>query len=175
MENKSNDSLFIVLKIIGTILIIVAVILILLPIFFFAFVVMLNQSPTIFVYSSAILLFITLIMFSVKKTTKMAFSNPFDVNYKRKTNTELYSFVVWSCFTAFIFAVISFAAFMFIAILYWFYFIIFMFMFSKVWKFHGKKRWHLFIILIITLILSFIGAPFIRNVIVNLLHYYNIY
>jgi len=175
MENKNDDALFIILKIIGTILIVVAIILVLLPIFFFAFVVMLKQSPTIFVYSSTILLFITLIMFSVKKTTKMAFSDPLDPNYERKTNIELYSFVAWSCFTAFIFAIISFAAFMFIAIIYWFYFIIFMLMFSRVWTFHGKKRIYLFVIITLTVVVSFIAAPCARNGLINLLHYFNIY
>jgi len=67
----------------------------------------------------------------------MVFVDPYDKDYKRKTDKELYSFVIWSCVTAFIFAVLSFSIIYYITLLFWFYFIIFMFMFLKIWKFHG--------------------------------------
>jgi len=170
-----DENKFIIVKVICIILIIAAIIFTLLPVFFFAGVIAFNQPPTIFVYCLIILLFFTLIITIVKKSGKMAFVDPYDKSYERKTNKELYSFVAWSCGISFIFAVVSFAAFAFVALLWWFYLICFMVMFSRVWKFHGKKRWHLFTILIMTIIISFIVAPFIREVLLEILHFYNIY
>lgn len=109
-----------------------------------------------------ILFFLTFALLFVRKSVKMAFSDPEDVNYVRKTDKELFIFVLQSCITAFLFALISFKIFMYIALLFWFYFIIFMLMFSKIWKFHGKNTKILFTIVIATAIISFIAAPYIR-------------
>ena len=127
------------------------------------------------VLCAALPLFLTFILLSVRKATKMAFADPYDKDYKPKTNKELYLFVASSCLTAFLFAVISFHILVYIAVLYWFYFIIYMLMFSRVWKFHKKKRFILFSIILTTTVISFFVAPFAREAINQLLYYFNIY
>lgn len=109
-----------------------------------------------------LLLFLAFVFLHSKGLWIMAFSDPHDINYKRKTDKELYIFVLSSCIVAFFFALISFQIFIYVALLYWFYFIFFMLMFSRIWKFHGKKNIHLFLILILTTIISFVAAPFVR-------------
>ena len=133
------------------------------------------QTNFMLVLGGVLAVILTFIMVSVRKTVNMVFADPYDKDYKRKTDKELYSFVMWSCVTAFIFAVLSFSIIYYITLLFWFYFIIFMLMFSTIWKFHGKKRRYLFLILFITIIISFFAAPFIRGAILDLLHYWNIY
>ena len=117
----------------------------------------------------------TVIMLSVKSAVKMAFVDPYDKEYKRKTDKELYLFVAGSCLTAFLISIFSFSFIFIVTMLYWFYFTVFMIMFSRVWKFHEKKRWHLFVILIFTTVVSFFAAPFIREALLKLLQYYDIY
>ena len=125
--------------------------------------------------SVVVALFLTFVFISVRKSVKMAFSDPYDKNYMRKTDKELRNFLIQSCFTAFLFAVISYKIFIYIAILYWFYFIIFMLKFSTVWQFHGKKRLNLFLIILATMIVSFVAAPFVRGSILELLNHFGIY
>jgi len=123
----------------------------------------------------ALMIFLTFVFISVRKSVQMAFADPYEKNYKRKTNKELYVFLLQSCIVAFVFAVISFSILWYISILYWFYFIIFMLKFSTVWKFHGKKRIRLFSILFLTIVLSFIAAPFAREGILRILNFFGIY
>ena len=123
---------------------------------------------------AGILVFLTFAFISIQKATKMAMVDPYEKNYKPKTDKELYSFVASSCVVAFLFAVISFHILLYIALLYWFYFIVYMLMFSRVWKFHGKKRIILYAMLMITIVVSFIAAPFAREAILKLLNYLNI-
>lgn len=118
-----------------------------------------------------LLIFLTFIFLSIKKSVTMAFADPEDINYKRKTDKELFAFLLQFCIVAFLFALISFQVFIYIALLFWFYFIIFALMFSKIWIFHGKNRKILFAILIVTIIISFIAAPFIRAIIPESLIY----
>ena len=177
MEENREKIIIIAVKIIVTVLAIGSVILLILPASFFAVVILFSQPPSVFIYSSVLLLALTLIIFSVKKASTMAFADPYKPDYKRKTNKELYSFVAWSYVTAFVYAVFSLmtTTFMYVSLIYWFYFIIFMIMFARVWKFHGKKRRYLFLILIPTMIAAFFAAPFIKSALLELLHYLNIY
>lgn len=115
--------------------------------------------------SIGLMLLLSFIFINVKKDVKMAFSDPEDVNYVCKTDKELFAYLAHCCITAFLFAIISFQIFIYISLLFWFYFIIFILMFSRVWKFHGKKRIYLFTIIILATIISFIAAPFARDVI----------
>ena len=121
-----------------------------------------------------IIIFLTFVMLSVRKSVKMAFSDPYDKNYIPKTDKQLYSFLIQSCIVAFLFAVISYKVFLYVALLYWFYFIIFMLKFSTVWKFHGKKRKVLFLIIISTMIVSFFIAPFAREGLLAVLNYFGV-
>lgn len=134
-----------------------------------------NEALYVFGSTIGLIFLLTLALISVRKAVKMAFSDPNDINYERKTDKELFTFVAQSCIVAFVFAIISFQILIYIAILYWFYFIIFMLMFSRVWKFHGKKRIHLFAVLLITTVASFIAAPVARAGISRILNFFNIY
>lgn len=125
--------------------------------------------------SIGLMLLLTFIFLNVRKDVKMAFADPEDFEYERKTDGELYGFVLHSCVTAVMFAVISFQIFIYLSLLFWFYFIIFTLMFSKVWKFHGKKRFHLFSIIISTVVISFAAAPYIRDTIHMFLNFLGIY
>jgi len=87
-----------------------------------------------------VVLFLTFVFISVRKSVKMAFSDPYDKNYMRKTDKELRNFLIQSCFTAFLFAMLSYKVFIYIAILYWFYFIIFMLKFSRFGTSTAKKE-----------------------------------
>ena len=122
-----------------------------------------------------ITIFLTFVAMSVRKSVKMAFADPYDKNYEPKTDKELYNFLLQSCIVAFLFAVISYKVFIYIAMLYWFYFIIFMLKFSTIWRFHGKKRKILFLILALTVAASFFIAPFAREGFVAILQYFGIY
>jgi len=120
-------------------------------------------------------LFLTFVFISVRQSVKMAFSDPYDKNYKRKTDKELRNFLIQSCLTAFLFAMLSYKVFIYVAVLYWFYFIIFMLKFSTVWRFHGKKRLNLFLIILATMIVSFAAAPFVREGLLTVLNHFGIY
>ena len=128
----------------------------------------------VFSFSSIIslMLLLTVVFLNVKKSVKMAFSDPEDINYIQKTDKELFSFLFQSCIMAFVLAIASFQILIYITLLLWFYFIIFMLMFSKVWKFHGKKPIHLFSIIIATTFISFIAAPFVRDIIYKIFYSY---
>jgi hypothetical protein len=114
-------------------------------------------------FPPARLLFLAVfLLMNVRELWIMAFTDPHTIDYERKTDKELYVFLLKACVISFIFAVITFQIFIFIAILYWFYFTFFMIMFSRIWKFHGKSNLRLFAILIIVTATSFITAPFVR-------------
>ena len=115
------------------------------------------QSPI------GIMLLLGFAFLNVLETVKIVFADPEDINYKRKTDKELYAFLFQSCITAFFFALITFQILIYIALLFWFYFIFFMLKFSGIWKFHGKKRIYFFAVLIAAVVLSFIAAPFVRE------------
>ena len=117
---------------------------------------------------------IVLAMIQTKKAVRMAFADPDAKTYERKTDKELHSFVAWSCGTAFLFAVISFQIFIYLAILYWVNYIWFMLMFSRVWQYHGKKLTHLWGILIATTVVSFVAAPVTRYAIFIVLRFFGI-
>jgi hypothetical protein len=115
-----------------------------------------STAGLLFLLASALL--------NVKKLWIMAFTDPHHRNYERKTDKELYAFIIKSCIAAFFIAVISYQIFVYIAVLYWFYFTFFMIMFSRIWKFHDKSRLVLFAILILTTAVSFTAAPLARNI-----------
>jgi len=128
----------------------------------------------IFAYGSSVglMLLLGLILINVRKSVKVAFSDPYDINYKRKTNKELFTYFAQSCIIAFLLAIISFHILIYIALLLWFNFIVFMLKFSAIWKYHGKNTKFFFALLTVSIIISFILAPFARNLIYNLLFTY---
>jgi len=148
----------------------------LLPVIFFIFILIFNYNwytaLYVFIPSAGILMIVASILINLRKTVKMVFSELND-DYERKTNKELYSFVAWSCVVAFLFTIITYQIFINIAILYWVLFIAFMIMFSRVWKFHEKKRINLFLIITPTIILSFFTAPFARNTILIIFNFFS--
>ena len=119
----------------------------------------------VFVLGSSLILmvFVTTIVLYHKKALTLASADPLDINYRRKTDKELYIFLLQSCIATFFISVISYQIFIYIALLYWIYFVLYMILFSKIWKFHGKKPLILFAILILTAIVAFIAAPLVRN------------
>jgi len=150
----------------------------LLPMILFIFVYICNRNWYVlfyvFISGAGILIFLTAILVNLRKTVQMIFIK-LDANYKLKTNKELYSFIAWSCVIAFLFTIITYHIFIHFAILLWVYFVWFMIMFSKVWKFHGKKNIYLFLILISTIILSIAAAPFVRNEMFRILNFFGMY
>lgn len=115
------------------------------------------------------------IMISVKNSVKTAFADPEDINYKRKTDDELYLFLFQLCISAFLFAVVSYQVFWYIALLFWFYFLIFVLMFARIWKFHGKKLYSYYSVIAVSILLSFAIAPYVRELILKIFNFFNVF
>jgi hypothetical protein len=174
-----RETIFVVLKIVVLVLLAGMSVLFALSVILFALIVALNQRWYIAMYlfasTTGLAFILGFILYHVQKVVKIAFADPEVKNYVRKTDKELFNFLAGACVMSFLFAIITFQIFIYVALLYWFYFIIFMLMFSRVWKFHGKKPVHLYSILTATTIVSFIVAPAVRYAFSILLNFLNVY
>jgi len=181
--NDTSEKIFDVLKAIVTAFLVVVMagisILFVLSIILALLVIALNNGWDIAIYlfasTTGLMFLLMFIFYNVQKAVNIAFADPEVKNYVRKSDKELFTFLSGACVTAFLFAVITFQIFIYIALLYWFYFITFMLMFSRVWKFHGKNRVYLYSILTATTIVSFIVAPAVRYALSIFLNFLNIY
>lgn len=78
--------------------------------YFGIFVLHYKWNEVLYVLASTVslMLLITLAIIHVRKAVQMAFSDPEILNYERKTDKELFTFLAQSCVVAFLFALISF-------------------------------------------------------------------
>lgn len=67
-----------------------------------------NEVLYVFASCVSLMLLITLAIIHVRRAVQMAFSDPEVLNYGRKTDKELFTFLAQSCVVAFLFALISF-------------------------------------------------------------------
>ena len=122
-----------------------------------------------------IMLVIFTALIYTKAGMKMAFTDPDDYTYKRKTDMELYTFLYHACLLGFIFAVATYQIFIHGMIFAWLIYALFMHMFTRVWTFHGKRRRHMYIALAAVIAAGFLTAPAIRGGIYLLLNMMGIY
>ena len=162
----NRDKILAVLKIAIILLLSGALVLLAFPVIILIISLLFNHGLYWTVYiavsSLGVASLILLAMIQTKKAVRIAFANLDVETYERKTDKELHSFVAWSCGTAFLFAVISFQIFIYLAIMYWIVFVCFMLAFSRIWQHHDKKLTHLWGILIATTVVSFVTAPAVR-------------